>query len=170
MEIKTADGSKNVASAGVGGAGLGLGIAGTALALLNGGLMGLANGGPGGAAFSREEYKLRADLAQEKSERYADSVGLNAYKLTNDKISELTAVVYELDKKIAVDGQSIRDNFAFLNSRIDNTKAEIISYANATFVPGALVMPLDSICPQPMPAKNSWTAPTTTTTATTTGS
>ena len=37
MQIKTQDGEKSVASAGVGGAGLGLGIAGTVLGLLNGG-------------------------------------------------------------------------------------------------------------------------------------
>ena len=34
MQIKTADGIENVGSAGVAGAGLGLGIAGTALGLL----------------------------------------------------------------------------------------------------------------------------------------
>ena len=39
-------------------------------------------------------------------------------------------------------------------------------YVNATFVPGKLVMPKDSICPPVMPEFNSWTAPTTTTTTT----
>ena len=34
-------------------------------------------------------------------------------------------------------------------------------YVNATVVPGKLVMPIGSICPQPMPEFNSWTAPTT---------
>lgn len=34
-------------------------------------------------------------------------------------------------------------------------------YVNATFVPGKLVMPIGSICPQPMQEFNSWTAPTT---------
>lgn len=33
-------------------------------------------------------------------------------------------------------------------------------YVNATFVPGKLVMPIGSVCPQPMPEFNSWTAPT----------
>ena len=40
----------------------------------------------------------------------------------------------------------------------------IYGYVNATFVPGKLIMPVDSICPQPMQRYNSWTAPTTTTT------
>lgn len=35
-------------------------------------------------------------------------------------------------------------------------------YVNATFVPGKLVMPINSVCPQPMPEFNSWTAPTST--------
>lgn len=34
-------------------------------------------------------------------------------------------------------------------------------YVNATFVPGKLVMPIGSVCPQPMPEFNSWTAPAT---------
>ena len=34
-------------------------------------------------------------------------------------------------------------------------------YVNATFVPGKLVMPKESICPEVMPRYNTWTAPTT---------
>lgn len=40
----------------------------------------------------------------------------------------------------------------------------LYEYVNGTFVPGKLVMPSSSVCPQPMPQYNSWTAPTTTTT------
>lgn len=36
----------------------------------------------------------------------------------------------------------------------------LYNYVNATFVPGKLVMPKDSICPSVMPQYNSWTAPT----------
>ena len=48
MMIKTADGTASVGSAGVAGAGLGLGIAGTALALLQNGGLGNVFGGFGG--------------------------------------------------------------------------------------------------------------------------
>ena len=41
-------------------------------------------------------------------------------------------------------------------------------YVNATFVPGKLVMPKESICPEVMPRYNSWTAPTTPAASTTT--
>lgn len=41
----------------------------------------------------------------------------------------------------------------------------LFEYVNGTFVPGKLVMPATSVCPQPMAQYNSWTAPTSTTTA-----
>lgn len=46
----------------------------------------------------------------------------------------------------------------------------LYEYVNGTFVPGKLIMPSSSVCPQPMPLFNSWTTPTapTTTTNTTT--
>ena len=180
MQIKTQDGEKSVASAGVGGAGLGLGIAGTALGLLNGGagnglLSGLFGGNAGYNQDSRVISALESELAKEKAERYADSIGIATYKeaisLSNkndDKINanykELAAAVAALDKRVAVERQATVDNFAFLNNRIDTTKNEVMCYCNATFVPGKLVMPLDSICPEAMQRYNSWTAPTTSTT------
>lgn len=42
----------------------------------------------------------------------------------------------------------------------------LFEYVNGAFVPGKLVMPSSSVCPQPMPQYNSWTAPTTTTATT----
>lgn len=184
MMIKTADGEKSVSSAGVGGTGLGLGIAGTALGLLNGGncnggilgnlFGGCGNGCGGNLAThdSRVISALESELAKEKSERYADSIGIATYKeaiaLSNkndDKINanykELAQAFAALDKQVAVDKQATIDNFAFLNNRIDTTKQEILCYCNATFVPGKLVMPLSSICPEAMQRYNSWTAPTT---------
>ena len=46
----------------------------------------------------------------------------------------------------------------------------LYEYVNGTFVPGKLIMPSSSVCPQPMPLYNSWSTPTagTTTTPTTT--
>lgn len=42
----------------------------------------------------------------------------------------------------------------------------LFEYVNGTFVPGKLIMPSSSVCPQPMPQYNSWTAPTAPTTTT----
>ena len=189
MQIKTVDGDREVASKGVAGTALGLGIAGTV------GLLGqLANGAGWGGGFlggrgcaapmmteavatadTREIGKLEAKIAKLEGERYTDGVGIELYKeivatsnKNDEKIQsnyvELAKAVAALDKQVAVDKQSITDNFAFLNNKICDTKREVIDYCNAKFVPGKLVMPLTSVCPEPMPAKNSWTAPTTTTT------
>lgn len=189
MQIKTADGERNVASQGVAGTALGLGIAGT-LGFLNQ----FAGGGFGGNFFNRgmgttpgalaagagaamecfdtrEISKLESKIARLESERYTDGVGIDLYKAViaesnknDDKINanykELAQAVAALDKKIAVDKQATVDNFAFLNNKIDTTKNEVLCYCNATFVPGKLVMPLSSICPEAMQRYNSWTAPT----------
>ena len=194
MQIKTTEGERSVASAGVGGTALGLGIAGTALWLLNGGNgCGCGNGGILGNLFgnrcgcgngeaglathdSRVIATLESELARVQSERYADGIGISTYKeaiaLSNkndDKINanykELAQFIAALDKQVAVDKQAMTDNIAFLNHRIDEKARELKCYVDATFVPGKLVMPLSSLCPEAMQRYNSWTAPTTTETA-----
>lgn len=172
MYIKTTDGEHSVASAGVGGAGLGLGIAGTALGLLNGGGRGLLGGLFGGCGCGEAVSTLQAELAKEKAERYADSVGIATFKEAKEmsdkndaKIQanyiELAKAVASLDKQVAVEKQATVDNFAFLNHKIDEKYREIKCYVDGTFVPGKLVMPLSSICPEAMQRYNSWVAPTT---------
>ena len=179
------------ASRGVANSALGLGIAGLSLGVLNGtnvlgGLFG------GGNAVST----LEAELAREKAERYADGIGIGAYKAAvemsnkeDEKINanyrELAQAIAELDKKEAVnaanlacfqDGvrrefKAVRDEFgcalALESERRTNGDQNLMCYVNATFVPGKLVMPATNICPEPMARYNSWTAPTTTETTTT---
>ena len=188
MQIKTTEGDREVASKGVAGTALGLGIAGT-VGLLNqlsgagwgGGFLGNRGICPTAAAVgltdavattdTREIGKLESKIARLESERYTDGVGIELYKEivaksnANDaKIQanyiELAKAVAELDKSVAVNNQATTDNFAFLNNKIDETKKEVLCYCNATFVPGKLVMPLSSICPEAMQRYNSWTAPT----------
>jgi hypothetical protein len=171
MQIKTADGMESVASAGVGGAGLGLGIAGTALGLLNGGGRGLFGGLFGGGCCDQVSA-LQSELAKVTAERYADQVGIATFKeakvmsdKNDEKIQanyiELAKAVAAIDKQVAVDKQATVDNFAFLNHKIDEKYREIKCYVDGTFVPGKLVMPLSSICPEAMQRYNSWVAPTT---------
>lgn len=176
--IKTQDGERSVASAGLGGAALGLAIPGTValvnqLAGGNGLLGGLFNGSTVNVqSDTRRIAELESQLAKVESQRYTDNIGIELYReivsasnKEDDKISanykELAQYIAALDKQIAVDKQATVDNFAFLNNKIDTTKNEILCYCNATFVPGKLVMPLSSICPEAMPRYNSWTAPTT---------
>lgn len=184
MQIKTVDGDREVASRGVAGTALGLGIAGT-VGLLNqfAGNCGWGGGFLGGnrcgnaamateAVDTREIGRLESKIAKLESERYTDGVGLELYReiisqsnKNDEKIQanyiELAKAVAALDKQVAVDKQATVDNFAFLNNEICNTKKEIMCYVNSTFVPGKLVMPLSNICPEAMQRYNSWTAPTT---------
>lgn len=191
MQIKTEDGYRSVSSAGVGGAGLGLGIAGTALGLMNGGFNWL-NGGNNKCNSNCNETDevqstrligaLRAELGQEKAERYADNVGYGVYKAGVDRAKELVAdananykalagEISDLKIKTAVEAQKTNDNFNFMNYKVDTVHKELHNeinckndelraYVDATFVPGELKMPLDKICPEAMRRYNSWTAPT----------
>ena len=171
MLIKTADGEKNVASKGLGGAALGLAIPGT-VALVNqlsggaGLLGGLFNGG-NNCADTRIIGALSSELAKEKAERYADSIGIATFKESQamfkelqNTVTQLAQAVAALDKNQAVENQRINDNFAFLNNKIETTNDATKCYVDARFVPGKLVMPLDKLCPEAMRRYNNWTAPT----------
>lgn len=177
------------ASKGVAGAGLGLGIAGTALGVLNG-----SNGGNGllGGLFGNNNCNdrvsmLQAELAQQKSERYTDQQTLQTQKETFREFQKaddrLTAVISKmtdgflqvgdavsrLDKEVECIKTSMSKDQEINALKLDALKAELsgaialeserracgdqnlYNYVNGTFVPGKLVMPLTSICPEPMP-------------------
>lgn len=162
MQIKTADGcTSNVASQGLGVWGaVGGGLGTLALLTQNGGFGNIFGGGNND---TRTISALESKIAKLESERYTDGIGIELYKeiikesnANDNKIQanfiELSKAVADLDKRAAVERQQTVDNFAFLNNRIDNCKQEVMCYVNATFVPGKLVMPLDSICPPAEPA------------------
>ena len=156
---------KNFASRGVAGAGLGLGIAGTALGLLNGGIPGLL-GGWGGCnpamgcsenmPVSRYELgqeskiaELQSQIALRDANTYNDQKVLEVYKYFDGKLNEVQAVLGSQ----AVQNQATKDSFQLLQERLDCCKNEmcgalarerderkcgdssIVSYVNATFYP-----------------------------------
>ena len=142
MEIKTADGTHSVASAGVGGAGLGLGIAGTALGLLNGN-GGNILGGLFGCGCGNQSSQLMAELAKEKAERYTDQVGTEVYKQfakerneTQAQISALFAAIAQLDKTVSV-------NEAVTGERVTCLRKDV----NNIYDVFKLVVPNSSVCP-----------------------
>lgn len=168
MQIKTADGcTSNVASQGLGVWGaVGGGLGTLALLTQNGGFGNIFGGGNND---TRTISALESKIAKLESERYTDGIGIELYKeiikesnANDNKIQsnfiELSKAVADLDKRVAVERQQTVDNFAFLNNKIDNCKQEVMCYVNGNFVPGKLVMPLDSICP---PAQPATTTPTT---------
>lgn len=148
------------ASKGVAGSGLGLGIAGTALGLLNnGGLGGILNMG-GNCNCSENMMVNRYELAQEQ------------------KIADLQTQVALRDANTYVDGK-ILEMYKYVDGRLNGVEAQICnqSVINAQITANLgcmqntintlqgltkVVVPIDSICPPPMPQYNSWTAPTTT--------
>lgn len=167
MQIKTADGMASVGSAGVAGAGLGLGIAGTTLALLNNGGLGNLLGGLGGC---NNQYATKSDIAysQELAKKDSEIALLKSEQNTEVKIAE----VYDrLITRINADRQAQSDwnaaqmvnNCSMSNAIAVNTNS-INALQNCCNSITKLVVPKDAICPAVMPEFNSWTAPTTPTT------
>lgn len=165
------------ASKGVAGSGLGLGIAGTALALLNG-------NGLGGLFGNNKTDELQSKVAELTAEKYANQVAKEVYIAAAERDSKQNSRFEELVREIAdirvreaqVQGQ-IATNQAITNGAI----ASVASNANngisvltanlntlATTVANITktVVPKDVVCPEYMPRYNSWTAPTTPATTT----
>ena len=149
------------ASKGVGTAGLTTGIIGSALGVLNGGV-GILNG-MGGANYGCSEnmavnrYELGqeqkiADLQSQVSLRdaniYQDAKMLEMYKYIDGKFN---AVESQLCQQAVVNAQ-ITANIGCMQKNLD-----VLNGLTKTIVP------IDNVCPQPMPQYNSWTAPTATT-------
>lgn len=153
------------ASKGVAGSGLGLGIAGTALALLNGnGLGGLF--GNNCALNTMASSATVASLAEKDAE-----IGqLRAEKYTNDKLGETYIALNNQINKVAGDLATLSLNN---ERRIAGLEGQVSCLAQAanTAIAGInntlgtitkTVVPIGAVCPEPMPAKNTWVAPTTT--------
>ena len=147
------------ASKGVGGTGLGLGIAGTALGLLGGnGLNGLFGNGNCGCSedhyVNRYELGLQQELSAKdskisllESNIYVDSKISDVYERLNTKIG---CIENQLAQQAVVNAQ-VTANISCMQSAIGTLQGLTKT-----------VVPIDNVCPAPMPQFNSWTAPTTT--------
>jgi hypothetical protein len=154
---------KDYASKGVAGTGLGLGIAGTALGLLqNGSLGGILGGNRSNCesdhCVNRYEANMSARIAELETEvKLRDA---NAYTL-----GEINKVRNYVDAKFdAVNAQLC--NQAVVNAQITANISCMQNTINTLSGLTKTVIPITSVCPEPMPQYNSWTAPTA---ATTTG-
>lgn len=151
---------KEFASKGVAGAGLGLGIAGTALGLLqNGSLSGIFGGSCGcnnNHYVNRYEADQSARIAELETEvklRDANTYTLGEInKVRNYVDAKFDAVNAQLCSQAVVNAQ-VTANIACMQNTI-NTLSGLTK----------TVIPITSVCPEPMPQYNSWTAPTTGTT------
>ena len=152
------------ASKGIAGAGLGTGIAGLTLGVLNGGLGNLFSGtgvNNGNCGCSEDHWVNRYESAQ--SARIAEletEVKLrdaNAYTL-----SEMNKMRNYVDTRFSgIESQLCAQNVtnAQIAANLSCMQGNIATLMGLT----KTVVPIDSVCPAPMPQFNSWTAPTTTT-------
>lgn len=147
---------KDYASKGVAGAGLGLGIAGTALWLLqNGNLGGILGGDCGGSDqhyVNRYEAGQSARIAELETEvKLRDA---NTYTL-----GELNKMRNYVDAKFdGINAQLCSQ--AVVNAQVTANLSCLQNTVSALSGLTKTVIPIDNVCPSPMPQYNSWTAPT----------
>jgi hypothetical protein len=150
---------KKWASPGVAGSGLGLGIAGTALGLLNangGGLLGGLLGGNYTCAenipVNRYEMNMQRDLTNKDMEI--------AYLKGRDAAKSDSLELYKyVDGKFACMERELADQRVFNATQVGTIsciQGQIAALMNLT----KTIIPAANICPAPMPQYNSWTAPT----------
>ena len=150
---------KKWASPGVAGSGLGLGIAGTALGLLNangGGLLGGLFGGNCACAenipVNRYEMSMQRDLTNKDMEI--------AYLKGRDAAKTDSLELYKyIDGKFACVERELADQRVYNTA---NTGAINCMQGQIAVLMGLTktIIPAANICPTPMPQYNSWTAPT----------
>jgi len=121
MQIKTEEGTKSVASAGIGGTALGLAIPGT-VALVN-----QLAGGNGFLGLGGNNSALQSELSLEKSLRYTDQQSFANYKDLNGQIvanyQTLCKAICELDKNTAVANAVNGEKIACLDGRVSTLEA-----------------------------------------------
>lgn len=145
------------ASKGVAGAGLGTGIAGLSLGVLNSGLfnglLGNCGNSCGNTTVSRYEAEQNARIAELETEvklRDANVYTLNEMgKLRDYMERKLDCINAHIGQQNVVNAQ-VAANLSCMQGNI----ATLMSLTKT-------VVPIDNICPAPMPQFNSWTAPAT---------
>lgn len=143
------------ASKGVAGSGLGLGIAGTALGLLNGnnGLLGGVLGNGYACGCSENHLVNRYELAQESkiaelqsqialrdANTYNDQKMLELYKYFDGEIKDVRAKMCENDKTQAVINAKFESGIDVMGSQLASISATI-SGLTKTVIPNANVCP-----------------------------
>lgn len=156
------------ASKGVAGTGLGLGIAGLSVALLNGGLGGLG-GILGGGNANAYVDTLNSKIAELQAEKYADKTGIEVYKAaresdakTNARFEEVARTIADMRVREAQTAGKIDLVAATANQGIATNSAAIACLQNTVAGITKVVVPNSSCCP-------GWGAVTITPATTTTG-
>lgn len=146
------------ATKGVAGTGLGLGIAGTALGLLqNGSLGGILGTGCCGDDHSVNRYEAGQSARIAELETEVKLRDANFYTL-----SEMGKLRDYVDRRIDGVNASINQQ-AVINAQVAANLSCMQGNIATLMGLTKTVVPIDNVCPAPMPQFNSWTAPTATT-------
>lgn len=147
---------KNYASKGTANTGLGFGIAGTALSLLNDGALGglfCRNGGTCESDHNVNRYEANqaARIAQLETEvklrdanTYTDKKMLDMYQYMDGRLRGVEAQISQQ----AVINSQITANISCMQNELNTLSAMTKT-----------VIPIGNVCPEPMQRYNSWTAP-----------
>lgn len=142
------------ASKGVAGTGLGLGIAGTALALLNNGGLGGLGGLLGGGNATAYVDSLNSKIAELQAEKYSDKVGIEVYKAArasdaavNARFEEVARTIADMRVREAQTAGKIDLVAATANSGIAANSAAITCLQNTVAGITKVVVPNSNVCP-----------------------
>ena len=148
------------ASKGVAGTGLGLGIAGTAGWLLNGGLNNILGNGNCGCSENQIVNRYELNLQQELAAKDTEIGLLKADKYTDQKLADFADRMSDRFRSIEAQISAQAVTNAQIAANISCMQGTIATLSGLT----KTIVPIDNVCPQPMPQNNSWKAPTDTTT------
>lgn len=116
-------------------------------------------------ARAEQDAVKQAKLSQDLLDIGIAVTKINEQMKCNAEKQELRDQILDLKIKSIDDNRKASDEklwgaIALESERRTNGDQNLYGYVNGTFVPGKLIMPTSSICPEVMPLKNSWTAPT----------
>lgn len=144
------------ASKGVANAGLTTGIIGTAGWLLNGGLGNVLGGGAAMCSENQVVNRYELGLHQEIAAKDARIGLLEADKYTDQKIADFADRVSERFRNVEAQIAAQAVTNAQITANIACMQQNLTTLNGLT----KTIVPIDNVCPQPMPQYNSWTAPT----------
>ena len=163
MTIKTDDGHMyDVASNAKANTGVVLGSIGTGLGILGSHIGGIFGGNLGRTGADGSQYVTKDELnyVQTIAAKDSEIALLKSEQNTEIKIADvyerlITRINADKNEQTAINAQQMVYN-ATANSSIAVLQSQVAALQCLTKV----IVPAESVCPQPMPKYNSWTAPT----------
>ena len=148
------------ASKGVANTALGLSIGSTVGWLLSGGLGNILGGGNCGCSEDHVVNRYELGLQQELAAKDSHIGLLEADKYTDQKIADFADRVSARFRNVEAQIAAQAVTNAQVAANLSCMQGTIATLSGLT----KTIVPIDNVCPQPMPQYNSWTAPTATTT------